>query len=69
LGGKIRNIPAIGSMLFRVFTHTNSNYREPNVSATMHQPSSVVHSKLQYTQPLNTQRNSEKKVFSSMLLA
>jgi len=47
---------------------TAIDYREPNVSATMQQPSSVVHGKLQYTQPLNTQRKHRKKqVFSSFL--
>ena len=34
--------------------------RELNVLATMQQPSSVVHSKLQYTQHDNTQRNRKK---------
>ena len=47
------------SSLFHVF-HSHEQQliiiiREPNVSATMQQPSSVVHSKLQYMQPLNTQ--------------
>ena len=39
------------------FTHTNSNWLlGTKLSATMKQPSSVVHNRLQNTQPLNTQR-------------
>ena len=47
-------------------TPTAIDYREPNAWATMQQPSSVVHSKLQYTQPLNSQKDTEKQVFSSV---
>jgi len=42
-------------------TPTAIVYKKPNVSATMQQPSSVVHNKLQDTQPLNTQRKHRKK--------
>ena len=39
-------------------TPTAIDDREPNVLATMQQPSSVVHSKLQHTQPLeNTEKS------------
>jgi len=57
-----------------VFFHSHQQQliianREPNVSATMQQPSSVVHSKLQYTQALNTQRKyGKRQVFISTLL-
>jgi len=44
-------------------TPTAIYYREPNVLATMQQPSSVVHSKLQYIQYLNTQ--GKQQVFST----
>ena len=47
----------LGTLLFCVF-HSHQS----NVSATMQQPSSVVHNKLQNTQPLNTHR--KEQVFS-----
>jgi len=40
-------------------TPTAIDYRETNASATMQQPSSVVHI-LQYTQPLNSQKRHRK---------
>ena len=50
-------------------TPTAIDYREPNILATMQQPSSVVHSKLQYTKPFKYTKNTQKKqVFSSNVL-
>jgi len=42
-------------------TPTAIDYREPNILATMQQPSSVVHNMLQYTQSLNTQNTGKSR--------